>query len=213
MGYVVPELASYPSCPETRHLLSLVCNFHPPCVEDRSIPSRYRDLPRGNPLFPLCPVKALRALFDRYPAPPHAPLFTRLFQQPFTKTFFVRSMQLLLLNAGIPMFGYSGHSLRKGAAVTADRNGISRHHIKLLGRWERNQSTFISTNADIQNASTGSSTSTRKSSLHSFTKLSGLDGHALTPFITYPCRNTHPSFGPLETCREIFSPSYHHPVI
>jgi hypothetical protein len=45
-------------------------------------------------------------------------------------------MHLLLLNAGIPTFGYSGHSLRKGAAVTADRKGISRHHIKLLGRWK-----------------------------------------------------------------------------
>jgi hypothetical protein len=31
----------------------------------------------GNPLSPLCPVKALRSLFDRYPAPSQAPLFTR----------------------------------------------------------------------------------------------------------------------------------------
>src|SRR5579859_4909960 len=62
----------------------------------------------GNPLSPLCPVKALRVLSDCYPASPHAPLFGRPFQQPFTKTFFVRSMHLLLLNAGIPTFGYSG---------------------------------------------------------------------------------------------------------
>ena len=34
------------------------------------------------------------------------------------------------------MFGYSSHSLWKGAAVTADRNDISHHHIKLLGRWK-----------------------------------------------------------------------------
>src|SRR5579859_630268 len=46
------------------------------------------------------------------------------------------SMHLLPFNAGIPTFGYSGHSLQKGAAVTADCNGISRHHIKLLGRWK-----------------------------------------------------------------------------
>jgi len=45
-------------------------------------------------------------------------------------------MHQLLLNAGIPTFGYSGHSLRKGAAVTADRNGVSKHDIKLLGRWK-----------------------------------------------------------------------------
>src|SRR5579859_7878927 len=46
------------------------------------------------------------------------------------------SMHLLPLNAGIPTFGYSGHSLQEGAAVTADRNGISRHHIKLLWCWK-----------------------------------------------------------------------------
>jgi hypothetical protein len=90
----------------------------------------------GNPLSPLCPVKALRILFGRYHAPPHATLCTRPFYQPFTKAFFVRTMHLLLLNAGIPMFGYTGHYLRKGAAVMADRNGISRHHIKLLGGWK-----------------------------------------------------------------------------
>ena len=45
-------------------------------------------------------------------------------------------MHHLLLNAGISTVGYSRHSLRKGATVTADRNGISRPDIKLLGRWK-----------------------------------------------------------------------------
>ena len=45
-------------------------------------------------------------------------------------------MHHLLLNAGISTVGYSGHSLWKDATVTADRNGISRHDIKLLGRWK-----------------------------------------------------------------------------
>jgi hypothetical protein len=45
-------------------------------------------------------------------------------------------MRELLLNAGISTIGYAGHSLRKGAAVTADRNGIPKHDIKLLGRWK-----------------------------------------------------------------------------
>jgi hypothetical protein len=45
-------------------------------------------------------------------------------------------MHELLLNAGISTAGFSGHSLRKGAAVTADRNGISKQDIKLLGRWK-----------------------------------------------------------------------------
>jgi len=88
------------------------------------------------PLSPLCPVTALRSLFNSYPAHPHAPLFSRPFSQPFTKSFFIVAMHRLLLNAGISTVGYSGHSLRKGAAVTADRNGISRHNIKLLGRWK-----------------------------------------------------------------------------
>jgi hypothetical protein len=89
-----------------------------------------------SPLSLLCPVTALRALFNRYPAHPHAPLFTRPFKQPFTKPSVVLMMHQLLLNAGISTFCYSGHSLHKGAAVTADRNGISKHDIKLLGRWK-----------------------------------------------------------------------------
>jgi len=89
-----------------------------------------------SPLSPLCPVTALKNLFNRCPAHPHAPLFIRPFNQPFSKPFFVLAMHHLLLNAGISTVGYSGHSLRKGAAVTADRNRISRHDIKLLGRWK-----------------------------------------------------------------------------
>jgi hypothetical protein len=106
-------------------------------------------------------------------------------------------MHLLLLNAGIATFGYSGHSLRKSAAITADRNGISRHHIKLLGIWksdavdvyinERKQSEqihwllFLNANSSPQ----------------SLTELSGLDGHAISPFFTAAsCRNMHLSFGP-----------------
>jgi hypothetical protein len=84
----------------------------------------------------ICPVRALPTLLSRYPAHPDAPLFIRPFCQPFTKSFFVFAMQCSLLNAGISMVGYSGHSLRKGAAVTADRNGVSRQNIQLLGRWK-----------------------------------------------------------------------------
>jgi hypothetical protein len=89
-----------------------------------------------SPLSPLCPVTALKSLFNHYPAHPHAPLFSRPFNQSFTKPFFVHMMHQLLLDAGISTLGYSGHSLRKGAAVTADRNNISKHDIKILGRWK-----------------------------------------------------------------------------
>jgi hypothetical protein len=86
----------------------------------------------------LCPVTALKNLFSIYPRPPHSPLFARPRSQPFTKQFFVLKIRELLLNAGISTVGFSGHSLRKGAAATADSNGISKHNIKLLGRWKSN---------------------------------------------------------------------------
>ena len=89
-----------------------------------------------SPHSSLCPVTALRSLFTRHPKPPQSPLFTRPFGHSFSKPFLVLKMRELLLNAGISTMGYSGHSLRKGAAVTADRNGISKHDIKLLGRWK-----------------------------------------------------------------------------
>jgi len=88
-----------------------------------------------SPRSSLCPVTALRTLFTRYPKPPQSPLFTRPHGQSFSKQFFVLKMRELFLDAGISTIGYSGHSLRKGAAVTADRNGISKQDIKLLGRW------------------------------------------------------------------------------
>jgi hypothetical protein len=45
-------------------------------------------------------------------------------------------MHQLLLNAGVPTLGFSDHSLRIGAALTAFLNGISRQELKLLGRWK-----------------------------------------------------------------------------
>ena len=85
---------------------------------------------------PLCPVTALTQLFNTYPSPPLQPLFTRPHGQPFTKQFLLLKIRELLLQAGIPTAGFSGHSIRKGAAVTATQNGISREGIKLLGRWK-----------------------------------------------------------------------------
>ena len=84
---------------------------------------------------PLCPVTALAQLFNTFPCSPLQPLFTRPHGQPFTKQFFVVKIRQLLLQAGIPTAGFSGHSIRKGAAVTAAANGISRENIQLLGRW------------------------------------------------------------------------------
>jgi hypothetical protein len=85
---------------------------------------------------PLCPVKALTKLFSLFPRSRHDPLFSRTRHRPFSKKFVVQTIHRLLLQTGIPTRGFSGHSLRKGAAVTAAAAGMSREEIKLLGRWK-----------------------------------------------------------------------------
>ena len=84
----------------------------------------------------VCPVSALRVLYSRYPRPSNHPLFCRPHGLAFSKRFFISKIRELLLRAGIPSVGFSGHSIRKGAAVTASLNGISKENIKLLGRWK-----------------------------------------------------------------------------
>jgi hypothetical protein len=88
-----------------------------------------------SPRSQICPVSALRSLFPSLPSVPDRTPVSRPFRQPFSKSFFVLTMHNLL-NAGISPFGYSGHSLRKRAAVTADLNCMSRSNIKLVGRWK-----------------------------------------------------------------------------
>jgi hypothetical protein len=88
----------------------------------------------GRPGSPLCPVSALRALTHEHPAPPNAPVFSRLMGA-FSKPYFIGKLREYLLRAGFATSGYSGHSLRKGAAVSAARKGMSKEDIKRLGRW------------------------------------------------------------------------------
>jgi hypothetical protein len=54
----------------------------------------------------------------------------------FSKPYFIDKVREYLLRAGIPTRGFSGHSLRKGAAISAVNKGLSRDEIKLLGRWQ-----------------------------------------------------------------------------
>jgi hypothetical protein len=82
----------------------------------------------------ICPVAALHTLFTRFPAPPDSPLFCRLVG-PFSRAFFIGKVKSLLLLIGLDPSKYSGHSLRKGAAVSAAMAGISKEDIKILGRW------------------------------------------------------------------------------
>ena len=88
-----------------------------------------------SPLSPLCPVRALRMLFTRFHRDPSHPLFSRSFG-PFSRQYLNDKIKEMLLRAGIPTAGFSGHSIRKSAAVSAAANGVSRDNIKLLGRWK-----------------------------------------------------------------------------
>lgn len=87
-------------------------------------------------ISPLCPVKALTKLFRLHPKGEDDPLSSRSIGGPFNGQFFVDKIKEILLQAGISTFGFSGHSIRKGAAVSAATNGISKDNIKLLGRWK-----------------------------------------------------------------------------
>jgi len=83
----------------------------------------------------LCPVSALKRLFRQCPAEPNSPLFSKPLGS-FTKSFFMLRVHNLLVRVGISTIGFSGHSIRKGAAVSAISNGISREDVKKMGRWK-----------------------------------------------------------------------------
>ena len=55
---------------------------------------------------------------------------------PLTRDKLVRAVRKALTDAGLDQSGYSGHSIRIGAATAAARAGISESMIKMLGRWE-----------------------------------------------------------------------------
>ena len=84
---------------------------------------------------PTCPAIALRTLFNRFPANPKAPLFAKTFG-PFSRDHLIKTIRNALLDAGLSPTGFSGHSLRRGAAVSAVAAGIPRDEIKALGRWK-----------------------------------------------------------------------------
>ena len=91
-----------------------------------------------------CAVSALYRLLDKWPAPPHTPLFsnTHLITgntttngrlASFDRTHVVNRLRDLLVQAGITGH-YSGHSFRRGAATWARQAGIPNGDIQLLGR-------------------------------------------------------------------------------
>lgn len=83
----------------------------------------------------LCPVKALRSLFELDPQPNSAPLFSLENNAPFTREALVKKLCKRLNDNGISDQGFSGHSFRKGAAHHANENGMLGEKIQKLGRW------------------------------------------------------------------------------
>ena len=78
----------------------------------------------------LCPFSALLDYIDRS-------LRVSFSSKPrIYKPWFIKEFQKLLVAAGLPEEGYTGHSFRIGAATTAAVVGIPDSTIKTLGRWQ-----------------------------------------------------------------------------
>jgi integrase len=82
----------------------------------------------------ICPVTALEQLFLVDSRPPDAPLF-RFINRGFRRQNVINRIKSLLALAGVDPGGYTGHSLRRGAAQDAHDMGLPRDDIMMLGRW------------------------------------------------------------------------------
>ena len=83
----------------------------------------------------VCAVCLLRALFQRFPAPPTSFLFLTPSNTPMSYTYLTNKMHALLSLVGVHPAPYTLHSLRAGAATTAAATGCSEDQIQKLGRW------------------------------------------------------------------------------
>ena len=66
------------------------------------------------------------------------PLSTPLFYfsiGPFTKEYFTAQLRSDIKSLGIEG-NFLGHSFRKGAATSAERNGLTKEKFQLLGHWK-----------------------------------------------------------------------------
>ncbi len=80
-----------------------------------------------------CAVRALRHLFQRWPASLSSPLFE--IDGVFTRDSVTSNLRQALRAFGLEGH-YSGHSFRRGAATSARITGLSEDEIRLLGRWK-----------------------------------------------------------------------------
>jgi hypothetical protein len=117
----------------------------------------------------LCPVAAMRRLFEDDPQPPHAPLFT------WGGKAFTASKVRKLLDQRVKAAGFTnqftGHSFRKGAAQQAMNNGMSDQDIQRLGRWDSDAYKLVLLNLICRSIPPQHSLSNRHSvSLHNTTR-------------------------------------------
>jgi hypothetical protein len=85
----------------------------------------------------ICPVSALLN-YLRLAGHSSGPLFQ--FQEgiPITAYYFNQHLKLLLQAVGLSSDYYKGHSLRIGAATSADTRGVPLSVIQHMGRWKSN---------------------------------------------------------------------------
>lgn len=91
----------------------------------------------ATPGSPLCPVAAMKTLFDSQPAPLTAPLFNfgAVRQASASRSQFINWFVKLLTTAGINTDYVKPHSLRSGGATAYLAAGTDPYVIQKLGRW------------------------------------------------------------------------------
>src|SRR5579859_7154103 len=207
MGYVVPQLASHPSCPETRHFPSLVHNSHPPCVEDRPIPCRYRDLSRRQPPLSTLPAQSAPSPLRSLPRFPSCPFIRETISATIHQNLLRSFNASTALKCGHPHVWVFGSLLAERRCCHRCPQWDLTSPYQTTPAVEKRRSRHLHQRTKkVGTKCTGSSSSTLNSSPQSFTKLSGLDGHAITPSIIPLSQHTSVVW-PVETCREIFAPS------
>ena len=139
MGLLEPRyISKQTSRTETLHFQrEWFCYTHPSLLKDGPLCCRCQYFPIRKPLLPTMSCYSTKTPICTLPTlSSGSRFFTHL--GAFSKQYFIDRVREYLLRAGISSQGYSGHSLRKGAAVTATAKGMSKDEIKLLGRWKSN---------------------------------------------------------------------------
>ena len=87
----------------------------------------------------LCPVDALRSLWEHFPdVPPHAPLFSYFVYgrlKCVAYTDFLKKVRSLVFRCGLKPDDYSGHSFRRGGCTWAWKNNMPTEYSMLQGDW------------------------------------------------------------------------------